>query len=247
MKKKRVALAAVIGAVLAVAVAVPVVAGGVLRGIPAESGYIRMAPHEATWTVEPTSPPGVTLQADGDSYADPTTYTVDGPSTVRLAFDTKVMLDQTDGPTSWVLAAGKLPRLHGPVGAKAAANAVSQRWTLVQIDRAALWDDPDTVDFDPVYYWDVTPLKTGTAKMGFLAMKGSNVLTAPDWETWHRFSGWELWLVPACDVEYYLIDPDPTKHYYIQTDEHFDVQSDWFLPLLGGPAQQPDYQNVGSN
>lgn len=231
MKRNRVALAAVIGVLVALAVAVPVVAGGVLRGIPAESGYIRMAPHEATWT------------ADSSLM---TTYTIDGPSTVRLAFDTKVMLDQTDGPTSWLLAASKLPRLEA-VSGKSAAQAAPQKWTLVQIDRAAVWDDPDTQEPDPVYYWDVTPLKTGTARMGFLTLRDTDALTAPDWDSWHRFTGWELWLVPAGDVQYYVLDDDPTetKHYYLETDAHFDVQPDWFLPLLGGPAQEPDFQSVG--
>lgn len=251
MKRKRLLWAVVAGALVAVAAAVPVVAGGVLRGIPAESGYIRMAPH--TWSSqEADSTPlgGVQVQSEVP-YSGPTTYTVDGPSTVRLAFDTKAMLDAaTPGPTSWVLVATKLPYLGGlelaSGGRALAPDGVTQEWALVQIDRLHY-----TEELSAYWHWDVTLLKKSVARKGFLTMKGTNVLTPPDWKTWHRFSGWELWLVPSRDlVAYELVqNTGPSESgYFLPTDVRYSVQCDWFLPLLGGPAQEVDYQHpYGSN
>ena len=220
MKRRRLAMAVAVGLLLAIGVAVPVVANGGLTAIPAESGYIRMAPHEATWTADST-----------------TTYTVAAPSTVRLVYDTKVMLDQSDGPTSWALVATKLPYLGGGKGIrKAAGDSSDQSWTLVQIDAAGYYyEDGD------IFFWDVTRLGDGIAKKGFLAMKGQSYITAPEWRSWHRFTGWEVWLVPTDDLQSYEVDNE--EYWYLETDEHFCVESDWFMPLLGGPAQLPDYQD----
>lgn len=191
MKKKRL-LFVVLGALVALAVAVP--AAVALSGLAGESGYIRMYQYD---------------KVDN-------TYQIANPkSTVRFSYDAKV-----EGySVNWMLAATMLPPVE------------DGEWALVQIDDAHEWDGDD-------YWWEVTVIATGCAnRKGMLSMKAQGTsFASPDLGEWHRFTGADVWLVPAHDIDYW-----DGNYAELNTDSDFCVEDDWYLASLGVPVDFADY------
>lgn len=228
VSKQRVVLAVAIGALLAIAVAVPVVAG--VLGKPAETGYVRLYHYTAVETDTAPVPQ----------------YVATGTSKVRLVYDTKV------DPWSlcWTLAAtGLQPRVEyslvnierlywgDPVfgdfwvvdvlGRKTAGSRgtlTMKGATCALASTLSPYQDPGSTDEG--YY-------------------GSDLETAYGFDTrWFRFPGAEVWLVPSSEVG--LDDgsgmgwDEPFNYVRCYDENGSAVNPDWWMASLGLPVDNVD-------